>query len=186
MPHIFFTSDEHYGHSNIIKYCNRPFTDVNHMREMLIANHNRKVPIDAVTYHLGDIFWNTVSINDAWEILSRLNGSHVLIWGNHDKTAKNLIDTYPVTSFDSSQDVLLLSQQKYPKIFMSHYAHRVWPSSHKGSYHLFGHSHNMLPAYGLSHDVGVDGNNYTPVSLAGVNKIMQEKIKAGFKDPLAD
>src|ERR1700731_4433987 len=184
---IYFTADEHYGHRNIIKYCNRPFSDVNHMNETLIANFNAKVPPNGLTYHIGDIFWDSVSIDEARRIMNRLNGRHILVWGNHDGTAEKLtkqpIEQNP---FERTADVILIRQDGAPKIFMSHYAHRVWPSSHKGSYHLFGHSHNQLPAYGLSLDVGVDGNNYTPYSISEINKIMLKKIAQGYKDPLAD
>jgi calcineurin-like phosphoesterase family protein len=184
---IYFTADEHYGHRNIIKYCNRPFTDVNHMNEVLIANFNAKVLPNGLTYHLGDIFWDSVSIDEARRIMNRLNGRHMLIWGNHDGTAEKVHKTvYPKSPFDRVEDVLLIRQDGDPKIFMSHYAHRVWPNSHHGSYHLFGHSHNQLPAYGLSLDVGVDGNNYTPYSISEINKIMLKKIAQGYKDPLAD
>jgi calcineurin-like phosphoesterase family protein len=154
------------------------------MREVLIANHNQKVPSTGLTYHLGDIFWNSMTVEEAKAILDRLNGRHILIWGNHDETAEKMKNM--PGCFVRTADVLIQRQDKGPKIFLSHYAHRVWPSSHKGSYHLFGHSHNALEAYGLSHDVGVDGNNFTPLSLAEVNKLMQEKVKQGFKDPLAD
>jgi calcineurin-like phosphoesterase family protein len=181
---IYFIADEHYGHRNIIKYCNRPFDDVNHMNETLIANFNMKVPPNGLTYHIGDIFWNSVSPEDADRILGRLNGRHILIWGNHDETAEKM-DKY-LLSFERTADVIIIRQDGAPKIFMSHYAHRVWPSSHKGSYHLFGHSHNQLPAYGLSLDVGVDGNNFIPYSISEINKIMLKKIAQGYKDPLAD
>jgi calcineurin-like phosphoesterase family protein len=183
---IYFTADEHYGHRNIIKYCNRPFDDVNHMTEILIANFNAKVPPHGLTYHLGDIFWDSVSIADARNILKRLNGRHILVWGNHDGTSEKIKYYTSEGHFERTADVLLIRQDGAPKIFMSHYAHRVWPDSHKGSYHLFGHSHNQLPAYGLSLDVGVDGNNFTPYSISEINKIMLKKIAQGYKDPLAD
>ena len=48
-------------------------------------------------------------------------------------------------------------------IVLSHYAHRVWHGSHKGWLHFYAHSHDSLPAYGKSHDVGVD----TAKTLAG-------------------
>lgn len=181
MQPTFFTADEHYGHNNIIKFCNRPFDDINHMRETLIANHNQKVPENGLTYHIGDMFWESVSLDDACAIMKRLNGRHIFLWGNHDKTS-----VVNGLSFDRVADVLEIRQEGAPKIFMSHYAHRVWPGSHKGTYHLFGHSHNQLPDYGLSLDVGVDGNNFTPYSLSEINKIMLKKVAAGFKDPLAE
>jgi calcineurin-like phosphoesterase family protein len=66
-------------------------------------------------------------------------------------------------------------------IWCSHYAHRVWNLSHHGSWHIYGHSHGSLPPIGLSWDVGVDNNNYFPVSFDQLSEIMKkqnDKIKA--------
>lgn len=184
---LFFTSDEHYEHHNIIKFCNRPFTDVDDMREGLIARHNEKVGPCDLTYHLGDMLWRTCSIDLTRDILKRLNGRHVYVLGNHEEAIKKV-----EVLFESVNEVL----QVYPKgfgydinqpIFLSHYAHRVWPDSHRGAYHLYGHTHNLLPDFRLSHDVGVDANNYYPISLEEVDALMKSKIAAGLTpDPIAN
>ena len=75
----FFTSDEHYGHRRIIDFCKRPFADIYEMREALIAAHNAKVGRGDITFHLGDIFWRTMSVDEAMYIMSRLNGQHKLV-----------------------------------------------------------------------------------------------------------
>ena len=54
---IFFTSDTHFHHDNIIRFCNRPFKDVYHMDEELIKRWNEKVGPDDIIYHLGDFAW---------------------------------------------------------------------------------------------------------------------------------
>jgi hypothetical protein len=41
-------------------------------------------------------------------------------------------------------------------VILCHYGMRVWPASHHGSVHFYGHSHGRLPGYGRSRDVGVD------------------------------
>lgn len=51
---VFFTSDTHFNHTNIIRFCSRPFKDVEHMNETLIANWNRVVGPDNIVFHLGD------------------------------------------------------------------------------------------------------------------------------------
>ena len=51
---IFFTSDTHFDHANIIKFCDRPFKDVEEMNWKLIKNWNDKVPQDGLVFHLGD------------------------------------------------------------------------------------------------------------------------------------
>src|SRR5271170_819424 len=87
IPKIFFTSDEHYGHTNIIKYTNRPYKDVETMNRDLIARHNSVVdPLDIV-YHLGD--FALTHPRYAHDILKKLNGAkHILVKGNHDKSLR--------------------------------------------------------------------------------------------------
>src|SRR5215469_5536961 len=80
---IYITSDEHYAHSNIIKYCNRPFIHTYEMEKGLIANHNSVVKSNDVVYHLGDFSFDREK-NKIKYILSQLNGTNYLIAGNHD------------------------------------------------------------------------------------------------------
>lgn len=82
----YFTSDTHFGHQNIIKFCNRPFDSVNHMNEALIANWNSTVTPDDVVFHLGDVALGPWA---EWDrLLTRLNGYKVLVVGNHDRIFK--------------------------------------------------------------------------------------------------
>ena len=171
MGNIFFTSDEHYGHANIIKFCNRPFVSVEAMTEKLIENHNAVVRDGDFTFHLGDMFWRTCTVQAAHIILSRLRGRHGLIYGNHDEIAKRLIGD---GAFDSWGDTRLVQSTRVP-VWLSHYAHRSWPHSHKGSYHLFGHTHNVLSDFRYSHDAGVDTNDYQPFSFEELDTYMLEK-----------
>ena len=87
---VFFTSDTHFNHTNIIRFCSRPFKDVEHMNETLIANWNRVVGPDNIVFHLGDF---CLGGSAEWtKILKRLNGKIYLIAGNHDM--KNLRQNY--------------------------------------------------------------------------------------------
>lgn len=86
MSNVFFTSDYHLGHANIIKFCGRPFKDVDHMNESLIRNHNARVRDTDMVYHIGDfMFRSRRHIN---YYLERLNGNIILLKGNHDKNNK--------------------------------------------------------------------------------------------------
>lgn len=152
---IWFTSDEHFNHANIMKYCNRPFKDVHEMNETIIANANAVVKDDDWVFHLGDF-----TFQDPMQFLKLLKGKHYLIKGNHDR--KN------AHGFQWVADTHMLNVNQEIRIFMSHYAHRIWPNSHHGSIHLYGHSHGQLPPYGKSFDCGVDGNDYKPYSLYDV------------------
>lgn len=178
----WFTSDEHYGHRNIIKFCARPFSNVDEMREHLISQHNGRVSKTDETYHLGDMFWNTISVEEGVDILKRLNGRHYLIWGNHDETAKKIMaakSTYlsQAKVFDWAKDVYQFRENGV-KIWLSHYAHRVYPDSHKNAFHLYGHTHNALPDFRLSMDVGVDATcgNFAPWSLDEIVNIMKMRL----------
>lgn len=168
MSQIFFTSDEHYGHASIIQFCHRPFSNVEEMTEGLIANHNAVVGLNDVTYHLGDLFWRRVSIPEANQIMDRLNGKHYLILGNHDEVAKRVAGR-----FEWVRECSLLHTPT--RVWLSHYAHRSWPDSHKFSYHVYGHTHGVLPDYRYSTDVGVDSKNYRPFSYDELSAYMAAK-----------
>lgn len=78
---IFFTSDLHFGHQNIIRFCNRPWKTTDEMEEALIENWNSVVTDDDIVFDLGDFAF---APNSKWkEILGELNGQHHLIVGNH-------------------------------------------------------------------------------------------------------
>src|SRR4051812_25435002 len=92
MEQIFFTSDHHFGHANIIRYSERPFADVEEMNESLITNWNAVVGENDVVYHLGDIFMTPLPAAKA--IRRQLNGRIRLIRGNHDKVAESMPDSF--------------------------------------------------------------------------------------------
>ena len=78
----WFTADQHFGHFNIIKFCDRPFVDVDEMNEVMVARWNEVVKPDDVVYHLGDIAMGDKA--ERLEYISRLNGHIILYPGNHD------------------------------------------------------------------------------------------------------
>ena len=174
----WFTSDEHYGHRNIIKFCNRPFDDLDEMTDGLISRHNEVVQDGDAVYHLGDMFWRHFGPIAAVNVMKSLKGNHYYIRGNHEE----LIDS--VDALRSQFVTIRERAQIYPEgapkkgIVLDHYAGRVWHDSDKGSWQLYGHTHNDLPEIDplLSFDVGVDANNYYPVSLEQVSARMQAKI----------
>lgn len=164
---VFFTSDQHFGHANIIRFCNRPFESVEHMDEVIIANHNKRVGPEDWVFMLGDFAYR--SKNQASYYFNRLNGKKVLIKGNHDKR--------PVLKLEwkSIHDVLYLRTQTLPgyhgpkrEIFLSHYPHRSWNKSFHGVGHLFGHTHGKLAPHLKSFDIGVDCHDFCPLSLEEV------------------
>jgi len=168
---IFFTADEHFGHANIIKYCNRPFSNVEEMDEMIIAAHNRLVNNDDVVYHLGDFTLKRRS--KAQQIIERLNGKqHIFIRGSHDRW---LDDTAQHIFAQENAQRIIETKIEGQIIVLCHYSMRVWHKSHYNSWQLFGHSHGLLKPIGKQWDVGVDNNNFEPVSFEKLKKIMAKR-----------
>ena len=86
---IYFISDTHFYHSNIIKYFNRHFKDVNEMNETIINNWNSIIKEDDTIYHLGDFCLS--NDDEIKSIFNRLNGNKILIRGNHDRSLLNFM-----------------------------------------------------------------------------------------------
>ena len=172
---IFFCSDTHFGHGNIIKFCSRPFKSTNHMNETLIQNWNSVVQPKDEIYHLGD--FGMGAPHYIRNILEQLNGKKFLIIGNHDKSTLKCADMFewvkPLYTL-KVKDTKAKGGKR--KVILCHYAMKVWDASHYGSYHLYGHSHGGLPEdNSLSFDVGVDCWNFTPISYEQVREKMEKK-----------
>ena len=162
MTQTFFTSDEHYGHFNILKYSNRPFLSIGEHDEFLIKNHNSIVSPNDRVIHAGDFTLSKKPIAQSY--ISRLNGKHTFIKGSHDYwLGKNP----PIEILDMS-----INKQN---IIICHYCMRTWPRSHYNSWHLYGHSHGTLEPIGKSWDIGVDNNNFFPVSFEQIKLIMSNR-----------
>jgi len=167
---IFFTSDQHFGHLNIIKYCNRPFYYVEEMNRTLIDNWNSVVGPDDLVYIIGDI---SMSYNKAKikEIFDQLNGIKILIKGNHDRT-KNI----PTECFQTVCERLHLIGDGYDFILVHNPAEASANHFNKQKY-LCGHLHRLIPyhSYDNWYDVGVDANGFTPVSLEHIIKTFKNE-----------
>ncbi len=159
---IFFTADTHFGHTNILSHCNRPFKDIDHHDEELVRLWNSVVKPNDVVYHLGDVGYGP--INNVVSILQKLNGLIHLIRGNHDH--KKRLPLEVSSRFFSIQDMLWLDIKGMTPFHLCHYPLLTWNGSNRGSINLHGHCHGKLPKRNCrSFDVGVDCWNYTPVSL---------------------
>ena len=157
---VWFSSDLHLGHDNVIKLSKRPFNSIEEMDETLIHNWNELVKPEDVAYILGDFAWR-----DVGKYASRLHGNINLVLGNHDKRSQC------EGHFCSVHDVMR-AKVNGRFIFLSHFSHRVWDKSHYNSWHLFGHNHGRLPPFGKSFDVGVDAHFYQPISFEQVEAAM--------------
>ena len=156
---IYFISDPHFGHSNVIRYSNRPFSSAEEMDKVLIDNWNSTVKQNDEIYVLGDF-----SFKDPKNYFNKLNGRKYLIKGNHDR-----VKDHKDLGWEWIKDYYELKYNNYLFVLM-HYSMRTWNKSHYGSFHLFGHSHNTLKGMGRSCDVGVDAQNFKPVSIEEIKE----------------
>lgn len=162
----FFSSDFHFGHKNVLKYDNRPFDTIEEHDGAIIRNYNNKVGEHDQFYFLGDFAFCNKRKSE--EYISRLNGRKFFIKGNHDK--KDTIKLYEKygTYLGELKKIRIENQE----IVLCHYGMRVWEGSHRGTWHLYGHSHHSLPPMGKSFDVGINGWNYEVLSFQEIETIM--------------
>jgi calcineurin-like phosphoesterase family protein len=179
---IFWTSDTHFFHINILKYCNRPFESVEAMNEALVDNWNSVVGPEDHVYHLGDFcFGNVEKWNWCLEP-GRLNGHIHLILGNHDPERVFREGTL-LERFDSIDFQKILIIEGWT-VIMNHFPFLSFSNNldHK-VIQLFGHIHSGPDGIGNvmtggkelqwnQYDVGVDNNNYTPVSWTQIKERM--------------
>lgn len=165
----FFSSDTHFNHRNIGKYCPERVQrwpgmlrsdgtfDLDVMNEGLIERWNAVVGPSDTVYHLGDLSF--AGPDTTIKLLARLNGTIHFISGNHDRVVH---DNAPVAAMFAS--VRGMREIKHGKqgLFLAHFPHLIWNRSHHGVIHLHGHCHGTLPQYGGKRlDIGVDSHHIT-------------------------
>lgn len=183
---IFFTSDLHYNHQKIIDFCGRPFKDVDEMNETLIKNWNSVVDMHDIVFNLGDLYWGNHS--DLTDLLSQLHGRHYLIMGNHDYKRVKQNDKVWFQQIITQKYIKVDNQ----KIYLNHFPLLCFNGSTNGRnsvWQLFGHVHTskykndgsdferlkyLMPT---QYDVGVDLNDFTPVSFHTVKTRIEEQIR---------
>lgn len=176
---VYFTADTHLGHANIIRYCHRPFESVEAMDAALIDRINATVKADDWLYHLGDFSFRG---GDPAAYRAKIRCRNmVLILGNHDPCFADGTPRPEFASLFKAVHPMLKVKVQFEGharlIVLCHYAMRVWDRSHHGTWHLYGHSHGTLPddPHALSWDVGVDANEFTPLSVEQIAGIMAKK-----------
>lgn len=159
---IFFTADLHFGHLNTIFKYKRPFCNVEEMNRTLIDNINTDCGEEDTLYILGDIA-RGINIPKTEEYLRQIRCKMILIRGNHDRR-------YDETLFEGIYDYQEIFTE-HRKFILMHYPLMEWKKKEEGAFQLHGHTH-YSKEYNLSnrnkgimqYDVGVDANNYRPVS----------------------
>lgn len=168
-----------FNHDNIRKYCNRPYDSVGVMDTAIIRNWNHVVAPDDVVYHLGDVgVWYGLYLDSLPELLNRLNGKICLIKGNHDKKFNN--DIRKRFEWIKEYKMIEIPDEEIgtrQKIVLFHYPIDQWDCAFHGSWHLHGHSHGTVPPNNPRRvDVGVDSNNFTPLSYDDVKLIITKRV----------
>lgn len=161
---IFFTADSHFGHTNIIKHDSRPFNNIYEHDIELIKRWNSKVKPNDEVWHLGDFAFRNKNPADWY--LKQLNGKINIIWGNHDGKVKKYSHL-----FNSTQDFAEININN-KLIVLFHYPIQSWHSRGRGSWHLHGHCHGKQKTNGKRIDVGVNVNDYCPLSIDEITQMM--------------
>lgn len=203
MPQVWFTADTHFGHANIIKYCQRPFANdheralleddplgpwrvssetVERHDDALIASINDCVDRDDTLWVLGDFCWG--KFREAKQYVERINCERVnLAWGNHD-------DRTVGAAFNKTIEQGMINVRGQ-RIWLNHYPMRSWDGRFQGSWHLYGHVHGRLaeedenrPSL-LTRDVGVDVCDYAPVSFEEIAEYMAPRTQVFEADKAA-
>lgn len=192
---IWFTSDHHFGHTNIIRYCDRPFDSVAQMNTLMEAAWNSRVEPGDTVYYLGDFALQPRMVT---EILPRLKGSKILIAGNHDRChggAPMWVEHYMTAGFASvhrhldmeiAGELVLLHHFPYRNDSdpaQKHYGSRPVD---RGRWLIHGHVHNRWKVLKKQINVSVEAWNFEPVSLEAIVAIIQDgPVESGLNNESA-
>lgn len=187
---LFFISDFHVGHENVIRFDGRPFENVTKMHETLISNWNQVVSDEDIVFYLGDLSMRCHISTVKW-FVEQLNGKIHFLMGNHDKyrEIRNLGRFEKIWGDDDVQGAGKIQVRDetvkggWQHIEMSHYPILSWNKHHHSAWHLHGHCHQSLtknPDMSWYYkrkvmDVGCNGLDYTPISYSELKNIMDSK-----------
>lgn len=175
---IWFTSDTHFGHDNVLEFSDRPWRSMNAMIRDIVANINARVAPNDELYILGDYSFKMTAA-DASELRKKILCKKVhLVPGNHDKdwTQPAVAGTFIV------EPPICVLKVDGLKMVLSHFPLADWQSMSHGSWHLHGHIHSSGDGYNLMnleqgilrYDVGIDANGHAPVSLDDLRRWFSE------------
>jgi calcineurin-like phosphoesterase family protein len=192
---LFFTSDTHYGHSNICsattnwvgaENMTRKFSSLDRMNDELVFWINQKVGENDILFHLGD--WSFGGFENIEEFRNRIVCKNIhLVLGNHDehidRDKNNVQRLFASVNHYVELDVRRPSEfakgrmDKFNFVLM-HYPIASWNNMNSEVMHLHGHVHlppHQRIAEGRAMDVGVDGNGLEPISLNEVYSLLDKQ-----------
>ena len=187
---VFFTSDLHFGHENVLRFDNRPFASVEEMDAELVRRWNEKVGKGDLVYVLGDLIWKSRN-GDAHNLIRSLNGQIILIKGNHDRFLHNAQARASLAGIKDYDDICVtLEDGSVRRCILSHYFIPFYNGHRHQAIHLHGHSHftdeadlelkmaTELNESGFKNEiynVGCMYWDYAPVTLA---EILSQTVRA--------
>lgn len=169
---VWVWSDVHFGHANIIKYCDRPFKTAEEMTIALIENHNATVGPDDLVIWVGDVSFVNDELTN--EILDVLHGDRILIIGNHDLDRKGRIKKM---DFNEQYLLYFIEDPVAPLIF-THYTMENVP---KPWINIHGHVHNNPydVEEGMQHiNVSVEVIDYKPIHLDTLKRMARTRLES--------
>lgn len=204
----FVTADWHLFHNSILSFCKRPFRGLDHMTEVLVNNFNSTVPEDGVTYFGGDM--GMCNYKQMKEVIDRLNGTKILIVGNHDNGMNSMyragfdLVLYGVILHLSGEQVTFThcplrdtfredtskmnGGERFPNWWGENrpkFQKFIVPNN--GQIHLHGHIHSPNKGQskkieGRQIDIGVDANGYHPVSFSKIESMISQIKRKELND----
>lgn len=199
----WYTSDPHFGHINknrsgVIKFCNRPFEDMDDMMDSIRKKWNKKVAPEDQVICVGDMFFY-LNKKEAKEYMDSLNGTKILVRGNHDRKPREM----SAMGFDfvcEQMDVLVGNERvtichfpfriplrkhlwyKFKNKFGKYLGFkRTWVDKYykrrpkdEGQFLIHGHTHSKEQTRGRMIHVGMDAWNFEPVPLGQIGNIISE------------
>jgi calcineurin-like phosphoesterase family protein len=185
----FYTSDLHFGHANIIGYCDRPWETVEEMNAGLVDNWNKVVSNEDTVFVLGDLCWGDP--RKYTEYLTALNGEKRLVPGNHDfawegHSRQRGVDTLAQCGWIVESSIIHRTIND-ELVKLCHFPYRDVADEQYGDQYvehrpinlrawlLHGHVHTQWRLRDKMINVGCDVWNYLPVAEEYITLVMQEK-----------
>ena len=157
----FFTSDTHFGDMRVLRFDHRPFPTLDAHDDALVTRWNAVVGASDTVWHLGDFALGPTPARAA-EILAALSGEKHLLIGNNDDDATLALSGW--VSVGHYRETVVEGRT----LVLCHYAFRTWNGMGRGALNLHGHSHAKLSPLPRQYDVGVDAQEFRPVTLPEV------------------
>lgn len=192
---LFFTSDTHYGHTNICRATTRwtdadnvtrDFKSLEHMNDTIVNNINEVVGENDILIHLGDFSFG--GFDNISEFRNRIICKNIhLVLGNHDHHIERNKDDIQRLFTSVNHYINLDLRRPSPfkkgemdkfKFVLMHFPIASWDGMNDNVIHLHGHVHlppHQRIAEGKAMDVGVDGNNMEPLVLGEVLGLLRDQ-----------